>query len=119
MASNKEEELKEVLYDTEALKRKSVSGFGWAVLQQGLGRIISFTVMLLLARFLTPEDFGALAAVAILTDIARVLSDGGFGASLGRSPKIDERDINSVFYFNLAMSGVCYLIISMLRTLFH
>lgn len=111
MASNKEEELKEVLYDTEALKRKSVSGFGWAVLQQGLGRIISFTVMLLLARFLTPEDFGALAAVAILTDIARVLSDGGFGASLGRSPKIDERDINSVFYFNLAMSGVCYLII--------
>ena len=111
MASNKEEELKEVLYDTEALKRKSVSGFGWAVLQQGLGRIISFTVMLLLARFLTPEDFGALAAVAILTDIARVLSDGGFGASLARSPEVDERDINSVFYFNLAMSGLCYLII--------
>ena len=57
-----QEHLGEIPEDIATLKGKSVSGFGWATVQQLLGRITSFSVNLALARLLIPEDFGVVAS---------------------------------------------------------
>ena len=52
-----QEHLGEIPEDIATLKGKSVSGFGWATVQQLLGRLTTFSVNLVLARLLVPEDF--------------------------------------------------------------
>lgn len=111
MAENKEEEIREILYDTEALKRKSVTGFSWTLIQMAGSRAISFTVTVLLARFLSPEDYGVLATVTILTEIVRFFADAGFGSSLARTEKLEQEDLSTIFYFNLFACTLCYLVV--------
>lgn len=96
--------------DTEELKGKAVSSFGWATIQQILGRLVSFSVNLMLARLLVPEDFGTVATLSIFMGIASTLADAGFASSLARSKQVDDADLSTVFYYNVGMSIVLYLI---------
>lgn len=97
--------------DVESLKRKSVTGFGWATVQQAVGRITSFIIQLALARLLTPEDFGTVAVLSIFIAISTTLANAGFSSSLSRTETLDERDLSTVFYYNLGMSASLYLIL--------
>ena len=96
--------------DPHELKAKTVSSFGWATIQQIFGRVMTFGVNLALARLLIPEDFGIIATLGIFMAIAAQLSDAGFGSSLARSPKVDDADLSTVFYYNVGMSIVLYFI---------
>lgn len=103
-----QEHLGEIPEDIATLKGKSVSGFGWATVQQLLGRITSFSVNLALARLLIPEDFGVVAVLNIFIAISLALADAGFAASLARTEHLDEKDTSTVFYFNAVMGLVLY-----------
>lgn len=96
--------------DPQELKSKAVSSFGWATIQQIFGRVMSFSVNLALARLLIPEDFGTVATLGIFMAIATALADVGFGSSLSRSPKVDDADLSTIFYYNVGMSLVLYLL---------
>lgn len=97
--------------DTEELKSKAVSSFGWATFQQIFGRLASFAVNLALARLLVPEDFGTIAVLNIFIAIATQISDVGFGSSLSRTEKLDEADLSTIFYYNVGMSCLMYLVL--------
>ena len=97
--------------DVSELKAKSVSGFGWSTIQQIVGRVTSFVVNLALARLLVPEDFGTLAVLGIFLAISTQLADIGFGSSLVRSERVDDADLSTVFYYNLGMSCLLYLLL--------
>jgi lipopolysaccharide biosynthesis protein wzxC len=106
-----QEHLGEIPEDIATLKGKSVSGFGWATVQQLLGRLTTFSVNLVLARLLVPEDFGVVAILNIFLAISLTLADAGFAASLARTEHLDEEDTSTVFYFNIAMGFLLYSIL--------
>ena len=76
------------------------------VAQQGTQAIIG----IILARLLSPSDYGLMGVVMIFTALSYILVEGGFTASLVRTKEITKEHTNTVFYSNLAVSISLYII---------
>jgi len=72
---------------------------------------VGFAVTLVLARLLTPADYGVVALLSIFIQLAGVFSDIGFGDALVQKKEATELDFNSVFYMSVALSLICYAIL--------
>ena len=91
------------------LKQKVVKGAIWTLLESWSCQGVSFVVGMVLARLLTPTDYGTVALTGIFYAVAGVLVDCGFGGALIQKKDADELDFNSVFYLNFALSVVAYI----------
>lgn len=91
-----------------SLKKQAVSGMIWTFSQQFGTQLISFAVGIILARILLPSDFGTIAMFGILMGIATTLVDSGMTSSLIRSKDVDDRDLSTIFWFNLGVSLLMY-----------
>jgi O-antigen/teichoic acid export membrane protein len=94
-----------------SLKDKTISGIFWSFLQQFGGRGISVLTTIFLARILTPKDFGLIGMLAIFIAVSQKLISGGFNTALVQKKNADEEDFSSVFYINLVVSGLIYIIL--------
>ena len=95
----------------ENLKRKTVVSTIWASIQQ-FGRLgISFVSNIVLARLLMPEDYGTVGMLAIFIAVALVFVDSGLGNALIQKTKASEEDYSTIFYFNIGMSLLLYLLL--------
>lgn len=94
-----------------SLKQEALSGIIWTFTQQFGTQIISFVVSLVLARLLLPGDFGMIAVFSVLMAVGNVLIDSGLTNSLIRTAETDDTDFSTVFYFNLLVSVLSYLLI--------
>src|SRR5690625_1617749 len=94
-----------------SLRDKTISGIFWSFLQKVGSRGISFVVMILLARLLTPKDFGLIGMLTIFIQISQSLVNGGFKFALIQKKDADEKDFSSVFWINLIVSTTLYLLI--------
>lgn len=74
-------------------------------------RAIQFVITLVLARLLTPAEFGLVAVLTVFTLIANTLVESGFGAALIQKPEVTAADASAVFHFNMAMSGILYAVL--------
>lgn len=92
------------------LKQRVAKGAVWATLEKLSMKVFTFLVTLVLARLLTPTDYGTVALLYIFTSIAGTLADAGFGRALVQKKNATEEDFNSVFYLSLAMAGILYAI---------
>ena len=81
-------------------------------------QMVTFVVSIVLARILSPEEYGIITIVLVLLSIADVFVTGGFGNALIQKKNVDELDFSSVFYFNLAFSVFVYAI-SKITTMVH
>lgn len=93
------------------IKSKFVKGVVWGIIEKFASLATGFIITLVLARILTPEDYGLVNMIYIFTVIGSVLLDGGFGQALIQRKNITTSDISSVFYINLAMSALLYVIL--------
>ncbi len=105
-----------------SLKNKTVRGVGWSAIDAFLGQGVTFIVGLVLARLLSPDEYGLIGIVTIFTTILAGFVDCGFANSLIRKPKVTEEDYNTMFIFNMVMSfalcGVLYLCAPAIALLF-
>lgn len=93
-------------------KKKTVlKGFIWSVSEKVLIQIVAFVVGIILARKLGPEAYGLVAMVSVIITIITVSTNLYTGTYLMRKKEIDSADLNTHFYFNLAVSFSCYLIL--------
>ena len=92
-----------------SLKSKVAKGAIWTLLEKLSTQAVQFVVGMVLARLLTPNDYGTVSLTAIFFAIAHVLVDGGFGGALIQKKDADALDFNSVFYLNLFMSALAYI----------
>lgn len=83
----------------------------WTFAQQFGSQLISFVVGIILARLLLPSDFGAIAMFGVTIAIAGAIIDGGMASSLIRTKEADQRDLSTVFWFNITISILLYGII--------
>lgn len=95
----------------ESLKRKTVHGVLWSSVERLSIQGIHFLVTLVLARILTPKDFGLIGMLAVFIAIAQTLIDSGFSAALIRKQDRTDIDNNTVFYFNIIISIFIYLLL--------
>lgn len=92
-----------------SLKSKVAKGSFWILLEKLSGQAVQFVVGMILARLLTPNDYGTVALYAIFFAVVNVLVDGGFGDALIQKKNADDLDFNSVFYLNLTLSVLAYV----------
>ena len=93
----------------DSLKKKTVRGVGWSFIDNIASSGITFLVGLVLARLLTPEEYGVMAIMAIFIAISNSIIDSGFSNALIRKIKVERVDYNTVFYFNLLVSIMLYI----------
>ncbi len=88
----------------------TVSGFIWRFLERCGAHGVTFIVSLVLARMLDPTVYGTIALVTVFTTIMQVFVDSGLGNALIQKKNADDLDFSTVFYFNIVVCGVLYLI---------
>lgn len=95
----------------DSLKTKAVSGMVWTAIQKYSNMGISFVSGIILARLLTPYDYGCIGMLAIFMTIASTFVDGGFASALIQKKRPTPEDYSTVFYWNLGVSLVMYLVL--------
>lgn len=96
---------------SESLKQKTVKGIFWSCVERFSVQGIQFLVMIVMARLLTPKDYGLVGMVAIFIAVAQSLVDSGFSQALIRKQSRTETDNSTVFYFNIVLSILLYIIL--------
>ena len=95
------------------IKEKTLNGLGWSFADNILSSGITFIVGLILARILSPAEFGILGMIAVFIAVSNSIIDSGFSTALIRKNDATNTDYNTVFYFNLLIGftlfGVLYL----------
>ena len=97
--------------DNEKINEKVVSGVTWKILERILTQGISFFVTVILARLLTPNDYGVVAMVNVFIAIADVIISSGFTSALIQKKIVTENDYSTIFYLNLIMSLGLYFVL--------
>lgn len=93
-------------HDNDAVKNfreKAISGMVWSVVSQIGRQGILLISNIILARLLTPHDFGLVATVLIFVNFAMILAEQGFGAALIQRSELTEEHLSSIFWVNVAM----------------
>ena len=95
----------------ESLRNRTISGMLWA----GIGKVgalgISFITNMVLARLLLPSDFGCIAMLYVFIAISGIFVNGGLGSALIQKKEPTHIDYTTVFYWNIVMSVLFYLIL--------
>ena len=91
-----------------SLKKTTVKGVGWSFTDSILSQGITFLVGILLARLLSPEEYGLLGILMIFILISESIVNSGLSSALIRKQDATERDYNTVFLTNLVLSLVMY-----------
>lgn len=97
--------------ETNSLKHKAAAGMVWTAVQKYSKMLISFVSDIILARLLTPYDFGCIGMLAIFMALAETFVDGGFGSALIQKKRPTQEDYSTIFFWNLGMSVLLYAIL--------
>lgn len=91
-----------------SLKKKTLSGVIWSAIERFSVQIVQLVIQILIARVLTPSDFGVVGMLTIFIAIAQTFVDSGFSNALIRKSNRTEKDNCTVFYFNIVVGMFCY-----------
>lgn len=94
-----------------SIKEKTVKGISWNLIESILNNIIRFVIGIVLARLLSPNDFGIIAIVTVFFTISEVFINGGFGQAYIQKKTVTSTDADTVFIINLSISILIYLIL--------
>lgn len=95
----------------DELRKKTVTGSFWALFERFGYLGIQFVSNLVLARLLMPGDFGTIGVLLVFTTLSYVLIDSGLSSALIQKETISEDDKTTVFYTNLALAVVVYVVL--------
>ena len=94
-----------------SIKQQTFKGIGWSAIERFSIQGVSFVVQLILARLLTPSDYGIIGMLAIFMQLAQVIIDSGFANALIRKQNCTQSDYSTVFLYNLIISSVLYIVL--------
>lgn len=95
----------------ESLKNKTIKGVGWSAADALLGQGVTFIVGLVLARLLSPDEYGLIGICLIFTTVLNGIVDSGFSNALIRKKNVTDEDYNTMFTTNMAISIVLYVLL--------
>lgn len=92
-------------------KQKIVGGLFWAYGERIMAQLVSLIVSIVLARLLTPENYGVISIVMIFITICDAIVTGGFGNSIVQKKDADELDVNTMLVCSMATSFLLYVLL--------
>lgn len=92
------------------IKDKTLSGVKWSAIGNILTKGVTFLIGLILARLLSPADYGVTGMVGIFFAIAGTFIESGFGSALIRKQDCTDIDYSTAFYFN-AVAGLLFCLL--------
>ena len=95
----------------KSLRTQAINGLQWSLMDNLANSGITFLVGLVLARLLSPVEFGLLGILTVFVNVSNAIVDGGFGLALIRKNNATENDYNTVFYSNLFVSLLLMLVL--------
>lgn len=95
----------------ERLDHKTFKTAGPSLLLQVLSQGIQLLVGLILLRLLEPKDYGIWGILIVFWTVGNIFLWGGFGTALTRKKEVFKEDLDSVFYYNMAVAGLCSLLL--------
>lgn len=93
----------------QSLKDKTLKGVGWSMADAFLGRGITFIVGIVLARLLTPSEYGLIGITTIFVSVLDAIVDSGFSQALIRKKDATKDDYNTMFITNMVLSVLMFL----------
>jgi len=94
-----------------SLKEKTISGLLWSTIDSFANQGIQFIVGIILARLISPREFGLLGMISIFIAISQTFINSGFSSALIRKKDCTQTDYSTVFYYNMVMGVVMYLVL--------
>ncbi len=94
-----------------SMRNKAASGMIWAFLEQIGNKIVQFIIGIILARLLSPSQFGLIGMLTVFISVSESISAGGFAQALIRKEKCTDDDYNTSFIFNIGVGIVLYLLL--------
>ena len=95
----------------ESVKNKAIKGAGWSFADNIMSQGITFLAGLVLARLLTPEEYGLIGIIAIFIAVFNSIVDSGFSNALIRKTDAKDLDYNTVFITNMVLSVFLFLVL--------
>lgn len=96
---------------SDDLRSKTTSGFGWALGGQFSNQFIGFIITLVLARLLTPNEFGLASLVMVVNLIGQIFIDAGISSGLIRKKELNDSELSSFFYLNILIGILLMLLV--------
>ena len=96
---------------SDSIKSQSISGLKWSAIERFGVQAIQFIIGLILARLLSPSDYGIIGMLAIFMAISQTIINSGFSSALIQNQNRTETDFSTAFYFNIVVGIVCYAIL--------
>lgn len=94
-----------------SVKQDTIKGVKWSFIEKISVQGIQFIIGVIMARILTPSDYGVVAMYGVFFAISQTFIDSGFSNALIQKQNRTEEDFCTVFYFNIAISIVCYILL--------
>ena len=95
----------------KSLRQRAASGMVWSALQRYSMLGIQFISGIILARLLTPFDYGCIGMLSIFMVLADAFIDGGFGSALIQKKRPTQVDYSTIFWWNCGMALVMYSVL--------
>ena len=101
----------------ETLKDKTAKGLVWGGINNGATQVLNAIFGIVLARMLTPDDYGLIAMLLVFSTVATALQDSGFVIALTNKRDATHEDYNAVFWFNIIVSFLLYALLFLVAPL--
>lgn len=98
-----------------SLKKKTINGLKWNTIEQASVQGIRFVIGIILARILLPEAYGITGLIAVFLAVSQTFINSGFGTALIQKKNRTDVDYATVFYFNLVVSVICWVGLTLSR----
>lgn len=93
------------------LKHKALKGVFWSGIDKAGVKAVAFIVSIVIARILSPSDYGVIGMILVFITIAKIFIDSGMSQALVQRKNRNASDMATAFYFNIAVAVICYLIL--------
>lgn len=98
-----------LIYMSQSIAKTAVKGTIWSAVDKFGVMTLQFLVYVVLARLLTPADFGAIGMLMIFITMSQAFADGGFGSALIQKKSTTQTDYSTVLYWNLCVGILLFL----------
>ena len=99
---------------SDSIRNITTNGIGWSAVERFSSQGISFLIQIVLARLLTPSDYGIIGMIAVFLQVSQVFVDSGFANALIQKKECTEEDYSTVFFYNLSVSLIIYILLFVL-----
>ena len=95
-----------------SFREKTILGFKWSLVSQGGSQLLTLFFSIILARLLSPNEFGLVGMVYVIYNFATILLNFGLGNAIIHKKEVSQQELSSIFWFNLLLGFIFTILLS-------